>query len=86
MKVFVTVGTHNQGFEYLLNKVALHTSEFDFCVQAGHSKTKVLNVQHQQEWFTPEEMTEKIKTSDVLHSYLYKVTSFNIHAHTQLRC
>jgi len=70
VRVFITVGTHNQGFEYLLDKTAVLTSRHQLVIQSGHSSTLVKGAFQQQSWYSPDEMSHNISEADRVISHL----------------
>jgi UDP-N-acetylglucosamine transferase subunit ALG13 len=70
VRVFVTVGTHNQGFEFMLEKLTELSEEHELIIQSGHSKTVVEKARSQKPWFTQEEMQEEIKSADLVIAHM----------------
>ncbi|MGE4158027.1 MAG: glycosyltransferase [Planctomycetota bacterium] len=71
MRVLVTVGTHQRGFDALLNSLEPWASKGrdSFVVQAGASTT-VLPGARQQAWFTREEFAKELALADLVVAHL----------------
>lgn len=64
------MGTHDQGFEFLLGHLIPLGSEHDLIVQSGHSKTRIQEAKLQQAWFSIEEMKNEIEAADVVIAHM----------------
>lgn len=71
MRVFVTVGTHERGFDTLLEALGPWAAkERDlFVVQSGHSQAGVPGAR-QQAWFTREEFSGELAAADLVVAHL----------------